>query len=175
MTSTTSLQEDKSFKGRLEQHPLVVVVLIIVGTVAATAAGMNWLNAEYIGKKHEAELATATSQYESRIRDLEDKIRDMEADARKNKLEVKQPESIPSGSPMSLSKLKPAATPDISNRASMARASAFISKARSFYEKKQYAAAIDECDRALRIDPKNETARQLRAEIQNTMKILSPQ
>lgn len=174
MASTDSQQNNKSFKDRLEQHPLATVFVVMLGSVVTSAAVMNWINGDYTRNKHEAELATVRSQYESRIRDLEDKIRDMEADSRKSKGEPKQSESSldSSETPVSTSN-SPSAT-STSNR-NAARASAFISKARSLYDKKEYQAAINECDKALRIDPKNETARQLRTEIQNTMKILNPQ
>lgn len=175
MTGTASPQANKSFKDRLEHHPLVTVFLIVLGSVAATAAVMNWVNGDYTRNKHEAELATAKNQYESRIRDLEDKIRDLSADSRKTELLPKQSEPGTTAADGPASKPNSSPIVDSSNRTKLARASAFISKARSLYEKKQYQAAISECDKALNIDSKNETARQLRAEIQNTMKILSPQ
>jgi tetratricopeptide (TPR) repeat protein len=175
MAGTDSTQNNKSFKDRLEQHPLATVFVVMLGSVLTTAAAMNWINGDYTRNKHEAELATVRSQYESRIRDLEDKIRDMEADSRKSKVEPKQSGSSLDSSQRPISTPNSSSATSTSNRANAARASAFISKARSLYAKKEYQAAINECDKALRIDPKNETARQLRAEIQNTMKILNPQ
>src|SRR5437588_9107985 len=93
MTSNATSHESKSFKDRLEQHPLVVVFAIVLTTVLITAATVNWINGDYTKSKYEAELATVTSQYESRIRDLQDKLRDMEANSQKGKTEAKQSES----------------------------------------------------------------------------------
>ena len=153
---------------------MVTIFLAVMASVVLTAGVMNWINGDYTRNKHEAELATTKNQYESRIRDLEDKIRDLSAAARKTEVPAKQSE--PETNALDGLAAKPSSAPavDSSNRTNMARASTFILKARSLYEKKQYQAAINECDKALSVDSKNETARQLRAEIQNTMKILNP-
>lgn len=49
-----------------------------------------------------------------------------------------------------------------------------VSRAQAFFEQRQYQAAIDECNEALRMEPRNRDALRLRAQIKKTMAILEP-
>jgi hypothetical protein len=53
------------------------------------------------------------------------------------------------------------------------RASAFVTRARSLYAQTRYQEAINECDKALRVDPGNRQAAALKGQITRTMQILN--
>ena len=70
----------------------------------------------------------------------------------------------------------PASTPTIppkSQAVNKGDISSYISKCRSLFSSRKYEAALSQCNRALKIDPANQEAIELKKKIENTIKILS--
>lgn len=59
--------------------------------------------------------------------------------------------------------------------AAQQEAALHASRAQSFYQQRQYQAALGECDAALKLDPTNQSATALRSQIQQTISILGAQ
>jgi hypothetical protein len=72
----------------------------------------------------------------------------------------------------------PINSPVTGNRASQVQkggASRYIAECRSLFERGQYDAALRECKRALRLEPANQEAIELKSKIENTIRILNKQ
>jgi hypothetical protein len=71
----------KTWKERLEESPLRYALLIIVTTASITAGVMGWVQvvrADLAMTKYEAEKAVMKNECEARVRDLRNKIAELE-------------------------------------------------------------------------------------------------
>ncbi len=71
----------KTWKERLEENPLRYALLIIITTVSITAGVMGWVQAaraDLATTKYEAEQAGMKNECEAQIRDLKNRIAELE-------------------------------------------------------------------------------------------------
>jgi serine/threonine-protein kinase len=82
------------------------------------------------------------------------------------------PTAKPAVTPKAIPMPSPKSTPPVSPEPLRQQAAAAVGRARGLYKQRQYDRAISECNRALQLDPGNREARELKGQIERTLRIL---
>jgi hypothetical protein len=81
-TPESEKEMSKTWREKVEEHPLAFGAIISAATATLVIAIMAWLSSariDNITSKYEADISNMKAQYETRIRELEAKVRDLES------------------------------------------------------------------------------------------------
>jgi tetratricopeptide (TPR) repeat protein len=93
-------------------------------------------------------------------------------DNTENTSEVLSPSPTPNPSPSTTPIASPSRVQEPPNKEAVKQAPLYLSRARALYSQAKYKEALDFCNRALGLEPKNKEALKLRSDIERTIAIL---